>query len=144
MARLRSLSIWVAAALSATGYAQTPTGTILGAVTDPRGAFIPGASISITNQATGGARKVATNATGLFSVPALPAGEYEVRAEMKGFRTIVRPATVLVGETTTVDLAMTLGEENQVITVEAAAANINYETTISRASSSRAPFRNCR
>jgi len=65
MARLRSLSIWVAAALSATGYAQTPTGTILGTVTDPRGAFIPGASISITNQATGGARKVATNATGL-------------------------------------------------------------------------------
>ena len=127
MARLRSLSIWVAAALSATGYAQTPTGTILGTVTDPRGAFIPGASISITNQATGGARKVATNATGLFSVPALPAGEYEVRAEMKGFRTIIRPATVLVGETTTVDLAMTLGEENQVITVEAAAANINYE-----------------
>ena len=127
MPRLRSLSIWVAAALSVTGYAQTPTGTILGTVTDPRGAFIPGASINITNQATGGARKVVTNAVGLFSVPALPAGEYEVRAEMKGFRTIVRPATVLVGETTTVDLAMTLGEENQVITVEAAAASINYE-----------------
>src|SRR5205807_8275874 len=58
----------------------------------------------------------------------LPAGDYEVRAEVKGFKTSVRPATVQAGESTQVNMPMSLGEAQQVVTVEAATAQINYES----------------
>jgi hypothetical protein len=61
-------------------------------------------------------------------VPALEAGEYEVRVEAEGFRTLVRPATVQVGENTTVDVTMTVGSQNQVVTVEAATAQVSYDS----------------
>jgi hypothetical protein len=107
--------------------AQAPTGIITGTVTDATGAVVPNATITITNKATGGPRQVSSNAEGLYSLPALPAGDYEVRAESKGFRTLLREATVVIGSTTTVDLPMQLGATTDVVNVEAATAQINYE-----------------
>ena len=130
MSKSRSVSTLLALILGAVGftcYAQTPTGTISGTVTDPQGAAIPNAAVTVTSKATGAERKVTTNNAGLYSVPALQAGEYEVRAESSGFRNLLRPATVQVGESTTVDLPMSLGASNQTVTVEAASAQINYE-----------------
>ena len=109
-------------------YAQAPTGTILGTVADESGAVIPSATVTITNKATGVARQATTNAAGLYSAPALEAGEYQVRVEVAGFRTLVRDATVQAGTDTTVNAAMTLGEAKEVVTVEAATAQINYDT----------------
>lgn len=107
--------------------AAQPTGTIAGTVTDESGAVVPNGKISITNKATGVARTVTTNQEGYFSATALSAGEYEVKAEVAGFRTVIRPATVQVGETTQVNMPMTLGQTQEVVTVEAAASQINYE-----------------
>jgi len=126
-----SLSILLIPALVLTGItvsAQTPTGIISGTVTDASGAVIANAAISITNKASGTVRSVATNTAGIFSASALDAGQYEVRAEIAGFRTTVREATVAAGNVTTVDLAMPLGDSKEVITVEAATAQINYES----------------
>ena len=109
-------------------HAQTPTGTITGTVKDESGAVIPNANIIITNKATGVARTSAANAAGLYSAPALNAGDYEVRVEMQGFRTQVRSALVTAGTTTTVDMSLTLGEAKEVVNVEAATAQINYES----------------
>jgi Carboxypeptidase regulatory-like domain len=106
---------------------QTPTGIITGTVTDDTGAIIPNAAVTVANKATGVARSVTTNAEGFFSAPALPAGDYEVKAEVAGFRTLVRTATVSVGETTQVNMPMSLGQTQEVVTVEAAAAQMNYE-----------------
>ena len=61
-------------------------------------------------------------------MPALPAGNYEVRAEAAGFRQMLRPAEVETGSTTTVNIIMQVGATKDVVTVEAAAANINYES----------------
>ena len=108
--------------------AQAPTGTILGAVTDASGAVIPQATVSITDKATASLRTLTTNAEGLFSAPALAAGEYEVRGEMQGFRTIVRDASVRAGSSTTVNLAMAVGASKEILTVEAASSQINYES----------------
>src|SRR5580658_6828417 len=91
-------------------HAQTPTGTINGIVKDESGAVIPNASITITNKATGVARSATANADGLYSAPALNAGDYEVRVAMQGFRTLVREAPVAAGTTTTVDMSLSLGE----------------------------------
>src|SRR5712672_2552598 len=85
---------------------QSPTGIITGTVTDASGAVIANTKISIANKTTGAARSLTANGAGIYSAPALEAGEYEVRSENAGFRTTVRDATVTAGNTTTVDMAM--------------------------------------
>src|SRR5882762_2159922 len=106
----KMLSLLIVVALitgcAATLSAQTATGTIAGSVTDQSGAVVPTASVIITNKATGSARSLTANSEGLFSAPALPAGDYEVRVEMQGFRTEVMSAQVLAGNSTTVNMAL--------------------------------------
>ncbi|HYL37460.1 MAG TPA: TonB-dependent receptor [Bryobacteraceae bacterium] len=108
--------------------AQTATGTISGTVTDESGAVVPNATITITNKATSNSRTLTANAEGLYSAPALLAGDYEVRAELAGFRTEVRSAQVLAGSSTTVNMALSVGATQEVVNVEAATAQINYES----------------
>jgi hypothetical protein len=118
------LGVWCVGVVQA----QTATGTISGIITDASGAVIPNAGITVTNKATGGPRALTANAEGLYSAPALPAGLYEVRAEAPGFRTEVREAQVLAGNSTTVNMALTLGATQEEVNVEAATAQINYES----------------
>ncbi len=116
-------------ALSGAIFAQAPTGIISGTVTDASGAVIPSATVTVVNKATNALRTMNANAEGLYSAPALPPGDYEVRTEMQGFRTVVRDAIVVAGSTTTVDVSMTLGEAKEIVTVEAATAQINYDNS---------------
>jgi len=108
--------------------AQVPTGSIAGTVSDPSGAILPSVEVSITNKGTGVARTVKSADDGTFTVPLIPAGVYEVKVAAQGFRTLVREATVETGSTTTVDMQMQVGATKDVVTVEAASAQINYET----------------
>jgi hypothetical protein len=108
-------------------FGQAPTGIINGNVTDETGAVIPNATVTITNKATGISRTATSNAEGLYTAVALPAAEYEVRCEAKGFRTVIREATVTAGSTTLVSMPMTVGGTQEVVTVEAATAQVNYE-----------------
>jgi len=103
------------------------TGTIVGTVADESGAVIPNATITITNKATGVTRAATTNAEGYFSAPSLLAGDYQVKAEASGFRTLERDATLQVGSTLTVNMPMQLGGTKEVVTVEAASNQMNYE-----------------
>ena len=72
-------------------FSQT-LGTITGEVTDASGAVVPGAMVTIRNVGTNALRKVATNAEGLYSVPSLQPGVYDVRVEKEGFRAAARIA----------------------------------------------------
>lgn len=107
--------------------AQAPTGILIGTVTDETGAVIANAAVKVTNKETGLQREAVTNPEGAYSVPALLAGVYEVRIELTGFRTMVREATVAIGSTTTVDMRMQLGSTKDIVTVESAAAQIEFE-----------------
>lgn len=127
MSRVVAASILLSLLFCLGAFAQ-PTGTISGTVADESGAVIPNVTVTITNKATGVARTVTTNAEGYFSAVALPAGDYDVKAEVTGFRTLVRAATVQAGESTQVNMPMSLGQTQEVVTVEAASAQINYET----------------
>jgi Carboxypeptidase regulatory-like domain len=109
-------------------YGQEPTGVISGTITDSSGAIVQGVTITITNKATGNSRAAITNSDGLYTVPALLPGQYEARVERPGFRTVVREAQVLAGTTTTVDLQLTPGAAQEVVTVEAAAGQVSYDT----------------
>ena len=128
MSRVISLCVLLALMTCLVAFAQAPTGIITGTVTDETGAVIPNVTVTITNKTIGGTRTITTNAEGLYSAAALLAGDYEVRAEAPGFRTLQRDATVQAGETTTVNLPMSLGESKSVVTVEAATAQVNYES----------------
>jgi hypothetical protein len=123
---LTSLALFACLAV----FAQAPTGIITGTIADESAALIPNATIVITNKDTGSARTVTSSSEGLFSATALPAGVYQVRAEVTGFKTIEREATVVVGSTTTVNLQMQLGGTKDVVVVEAATAQVNYENHI--------------
>jgi hypothetical protein len=102
-------------------------GTISGVVADDSGAVIPNATVKIRNKSTGAEREVVTNADGSYSAPSLAADVYEVRVEVKGFRTVVREATVETGLTTTADIRLPVGQTSEVVNVEAATAQVEYE-----------------
>ncbi len=108
-------------------FAQAPVGTISGAVTDESGARIPNATIAIKHKATGAERHLTSAEDGAFSAPALAAGVYDVRIEAKGFRTVVREATVEVGAVTSADVRMLIGQAAEIVNVEAATTQIEYE-----------------
>ena len=122
-----SLPLVLALAVSLS-LAQAPTGTIAGAVSDASEAAIPGALLSITNKATGRVRMMPTGVEGLYSAAALPAGEYEVKVEASGFKTVTREATVVTGSTTMVNFSMPVGATAEAVTVEAATSQILYDS----------------
>lgn len=107
--------------LAATARAQT-TGAILGTVTDESGAVLPGVAVTATHAATKESRTAHTGAAGTYALPQLPLGEYIVRAELAGFRTIVRSGVeVTLNRQARLDLIMAVGElaENVVVVGDA-------------------------
>ena len=73
--------------LSAAKVSAQTSGEITGLVTDSSGAAVSGATATVTNKATGAARKVVTNSEGLYSFPSLMPGVYELKVEQAGFKT---------------------------------------------------------
>jgi hypothetical protein len=97
--------------------AQTPTGTIVGVVYDSSGAVLAGAQVSITNVATAQSRLTSTSAEGHFVANALPPASYEVVVQVTGFKRLLRTANVEAGTTTSVDLALEVGDVSETVTV---------------------------
>ncbi len=100
-------------AASAPAFAQQPTATLSGRVTDPNGAVVVGAQVTATQKTTGVRRDATANDEGLFVIANLSAGDYEVRAKAQGFAEKVSPAiTLQVGQNLTLDipLAVTVSE----------------------------------
>ena len=90
-----SLLAILAALLAAPSFAQRDMGTLLGTVTDPSGAAVPGASIIITEDATGVTDRVESDAAGNYIRPLLKPGTYTIAAEAEGFKRTVQPGVQL-------------------------------------------------
>ena len=91
--------------------AQTFRGTILGTVTDPSGAVVAGAKVTVKNTGTGLERSTETSGDGSYSVPELPIGTYNVTVTQAGFQTFVATGvTVDVAAERRVDAAMKTGQ----------------------------------
>lgn len=98
--------------------AQVSTSSISGLVTDPSGAVIPGAKVTITNQATNVSYTTETTSSGAYAVLSLPVGLYTVTVELAGFKTYVSKDNVVeVGRPAVVDAKMTVGEKSEVVSV---------------------------
>jgi hypothetical protein len=126
--QLRVLLFVLAVFALGLSFAQAPTGTIAGVVTDASGGIVPNAPVTVTNKDTGTTRSVLTGADGGFSAPSLAAGTYTVKVSMPGFSTMQRDATVETGATTTVDIKLQVGATRDMISVEAATTQMEYET----------------
>jgi hypothetical protein len=129
MAVLAALLFLSLLALGPPLLAQTTvgTGSIVGTISDPSGALIPGATVAITNVATRQVIKLATNASGSFNSGALVPGNYKTLVSAKGFSSAEVSLTVLVGNTATANVRLQIGSPTQVVEVHYAEVRVNTE-----------------
>jgi hypothetical protein len=105
------------------GQAAAIDGEIAGTVTDPSGAAVAGAAVSATNVDTGYKQAVKTAGTGLYRLTLLPLGNYAIEVQAAGFGAAKRTGiVVMVGQTVTVDVPLSLSGTSTTVEVTAAGA----------------------
>jgi len=105
---------------------QVVGATVSGTVVDASGAKVPGVAITITNVKTGITTSTETKSDGIYDVPNLLPGNYEVSAAAKGFSTLLRKGITLnVGQELILNLALQVGGLNEQVTVTAEAPTVN-------------------
>src|SRR6185437_5448553 len=109
------------------------SGSISGTVSDPSGAVIQKATVTITNTDRGqDIRTLSTNSAGFYTAGSLPLGTYTVRVAAPGFKTDAVTGLVLhANDALTVNRTLTAGGTNETVTVTAAEAQINLESASS-------------
>ncbi|MBV9781275.1 MAG: carboxypeptidase regulatory-like domain-containing protein [Acidobacteriaceae bacterium] len=117
--------LWLVLLCTAPVWTQV-SGTISGTVTDPSGAVISGAEITVKNEDTGAVRKTSASIVGRYQFFALPVGHYEVRVDHPGFAQEIRTGiNLVIGEDARVDLTLRLGTATQQVTVNEDAPVVN-------------------
>src|SRR5215469_768918 len=115
--------------LTSAAFAQE-TGQITGTVTDPLGATVPNASVTVKNLGTNAARSVTTNDSGTYVITGLSPAMYELSTTAgAGFSRSVSKVEVTVGGRLTVDVRLTLGQTATTVEVSAAEAGVQVNTT---------------
>ena len=130
----KNVLVWILILLSVPVFgnraalAQLDTGGITGTVTDPAGAVVPGAKITLTNNGTAVSTVTNSTATGTYSLNAIRPGTYTLQAEAPGFQRFAdKGVEVHVQQTLTVDIQFATGTVNQQVTVTAAAPLLQAE-----------------
>ncbi len=97
---------------------SSATATIVGSVLDPQSALVPGATVVARNVETGIARTTVTTSGGLYRIPNLPPGTYDLEASAPGFATAeLKGIHVLVGDQQDVNFKLELGTTSQEVKV---------------------------
>ena len=117
--------------LAAVGlYGQGTTSRVLGVVQDPTGAAVPGATVQLTNEATGVSFTVKTSEAGAYAFEAVQVGSYTVTVEASGFKKFVaRSNPVTIGQPATVNVKLEVGQLAESIEVSAAAETVQTSTS---------------
>jgi outer membrane receptor protein involved in Fe transport len=110
--------------LAGVGFGQTQSASISGTVTDPAGAAVPGAKITITNTDTQVSRVAESNETGTYVVPNLLPGPYRIEVSKEGFQKAVSTVTLAVNQRATLEIALEVGAVSQTVQVSAEAAGL--------------------
>ena len=128
MLRVPLLLMLGLALLSTAAYAQG-SGTILGTVTDPTGAAVASAKVTITNVENGFVRSTESNQTGNFIATNLGIGRYKIHVEAPGFKAYDKTDLALtVGDTVRANAVLEVGTAVETVTVEASALHVQSET----------------
>src|SRR5258708_13146752 len=109
------------------GVSQTTvsTGGIQGTVTDPSGALVTGAIVSITNTATGQTASVNTTSAGAYTFAFLKPADYVVRIEARSFKTTRLPITVKVDQTANGNATLVVGDSSETVAVSPSHPPVN-------------------
>lgn len=131
MKRLLSISLTVLL-FGFSVLAQTSRGTVSGTVSDPNGAVVPGAEVTLTNTATNVSRTVSTNDQGFYRFDAVDLGTYSIRITAASFSPLVKNnITVNANQTSAVDGELTVGNQEVVIEVTSdAGAQLQTEAAV--------------
>lgn len=105
-------------AMGAAAFAQAGRGTVNGTITDPSGAVVPDATVKLLDTATGVSRTTTSTSAGFYTFISLNPGVYQITASRSGFATVEREGiAVSVDQTAIVNLALRVGQVQQVVTV---------------------------
>jgi Carboxypeptidase regulatory-like domain len=111
-------------------FAQDVTATITGTVSDPSGAAIPGATVTAKSVERGTTFKDISNDAGIYRIPQLPVGNYELRVEKDGFQTALYPAfTLVLNQIARIDAQLKVGQVTQTVEVTGGAPVLKTEAT---------------
>ncbi len=114
-----------------TVYSQGYFGTVSGELTDPTGAVIQGAKVTLTDQAKGFTFVAKSDASGRYLIASVPPGVYSVTAEMQGFEKAVRTnLTVNVSENASANLRMKVAGATETVKVDAEAQTLSTEDAV--------------
>lgn len=113
-----ALVVLFCAAIAFSAHAQVANNTITGRITDPTGAIVGGATVTITDTSTQVVLHSQTNNTGTYVFSQLQAGGYDVVAEMPGFKKTKTSVTLSVAQTAKLDLTMEIGSTTSSVTVQ--------------------------
>ena len=120
-----SLLFVIFALTSLSAHAQTSTSRITGRVVDSKEAVLAGATVTVTNEATGLSQTQTTTESGVYAFASLPVGTYTVTVEQAGFKKFQKTHNELeVGEPLTVDVTLEVGQVSEVVTVQGGAEQL--------------------
>lgn len=130
--RIASVVIVCLLAAAAPLWAQVQTGSITGVVTDASGAVLPGASITLTGEKLiGGAQTQTTDATGNYRFDRLPPGDYHVKFELQGFKTVERTdIKVSAAFVASVNARLELGSMNETVVVTGQSPTVDTKSNL--------------
>ena len=121
------VAVILAAPPGANAQATISTGSVQGAIVDPKGAVVVSAKVTITNKDTGQKLEPEVTSAGTYNSGPLPPGRYLVRVAAQGFKTVEQTVEVAVGIITSANVTLELGSENTVVRVESSAISVNTE-----------------
>jgi hypothetical protein len=127
---LSALIFTGAMTLSVLAQADVSTATVRGSVTDPQGAAVPNANVTVKDLGQGTTRTAQTNSSGEFRVPLLRPGLYEITVEAKGFaQYLIKDAELTVGQTASYEIKLQIAGVQTEIVVTSSAPLIEVERT---------------
>ncbi|MGI4758862.1 MAG: carboxypeptidase regulatory-like domain-containing protein [Janthinobacterium lividum] len=108
-------------------FAQGANASLSGIVRDSSGSLVAHAKVTVVEQSRSAKRSTDSNDAGLYAVPQLPAGQYQITVEAPGFATSLQTVTLTVGERASIDVQLQVQAATANVTVEATGATLERE-----------------
>jgi Carboxypeptidase regulatory-like domain/TonB dependent receptor len=130
MKKIQAFCISVCLSICAVGGWAQSTATLSGIITDPSGAVVPKAHVTVHSLSTGADRTIDTDSAGLYAVPSLQPGDYKVQATAAGFSGYtVEKVTLDVDRQVTLNIHLSVASAGETVEVESSSAQIDSQTS---------------
>ena len=130
-ARNRFFLLLLFVVLACAGAFAQANSDVTGIVTDQTGAVVAGATVTLTDPATGTSKSTVSSGTGLYDIGGLNAANYDMKVTAKGFEAFAQKGIVVdISRTFRADIKLTIGAETQTVTVEADALAVQGDSNV--------------